>query len=79
MEKVLAKASPFFFEDIALIGRFVPVTSISPEIDLSTVDVRKSVFRRNAKIQHAEGVFIVDEEVGVKNGTLLNGKQIPKG
>ncbi len=61
------------------IGRFDPVTGLKPEVDLSPVDIHRSVSRRHAKIQLAGGVYQISEEVGALNGTLLNNRRLVAG
>lgn len=62
-----------------LIGRFDPVTNIRPDIDLTLHDVKKSTSRRHARIKLDVDGFKVKEEVGVTNGSKLNGKKIEAG
>lgn len=57
------------------IGRYDPVTGILPEIDLSQVDIRRSVSRRHARIALDGGSFLLSEETGVLNGTFINGRR----
>jgi CRP-like cAMP-binding protein len=61
------------------IGRTDPVTGILPDIDLTPVDVDRSVSRRHAKILKREGRFSILEEVGTINGTFVNDERIPTG
>ncbi len=67
------------FKEITLIGRQDPVTGITPDIDLTDEDVKRSVSRRHAKLIHSNGTFYLAEEVGTLNGTYVNGKRIPTG
>ena len=59
--------------DRNLIGRFDPVTGIKPEVDLTYEDDTRSVSRRHAIIFRKENEFFVQEEIGVLNGTYVNG------
>jgi pSer/pThr/pTyr-binding forkhead associated (FHA) protein len=61
------------------IGRFDPVTGLKPEVDLSAVDINRSVSRRHAKVQLVNGVYQISEEVGALNGTLLNNRRLVPG
>lgn len=61
------------------IGRFDPVTGLKPEVDLSPVDIHRSVSRRHAKIQLLNEVYQISEEVGALNGTLLNNRRLVSG
>ncbi len=62
------------------IGRSDPVTSIHPDIDLSTVDPKRSVSRRHARLRREEdGSFSVIEDVGTMNGTFVNGVRLSTG
>lgn len=61
------------------IGRRDPVTGIQPEIDLSPVDLQRSVSRRHAKIYRQDGKFFLIEEIGTVNGTFVNGSRVETG
>lgn len=63
----------------ALIGRYDPVTGTRPEIDLTQVDISRSVSRRHAKIVFADNGFQLSEEVGALNGTFVNGQRLTAG
>jgi len=60
-------------KDRNLIGRFDPVTGIRPEVDLTYEDDTRSVSRRHAVIFRRNNQFFVQEEIGVLNGTFVNG------
>jgi CRP-like cAMP-binding protein len=62
-----------------LIGRYDPVTEIRPEIDLSPVDVKRSVSRRHAHLTEKSGAWWLSEESGVLNGTFVNGIKLTAG
>jgi CRP-like cAMP-binding protein len=53
------------------IGRFDPETSASPEIDLFSVDVSRTLSRRHAHITRQIDRFYLAEEEGVRNGTYI--------
>jgi hypothetical protein len=65
--------------DVALIGRYDPVTGTRPEIDLTNVDLNRSVSRRHAKIVREDEAFVLSEEVGALNGTFVNGQRLTAG
>jgi CRP-like cAMP-binding protein len=62
-----------------LIGRYDPVTELKPDVDLSDLDLKRSVSRRHARILQGDEGYAVVEEVGALNGTFVNGKQIVTG
>ncbi len=67
------------YREISLVGRKDPVTGITPDVDLTEEDVKRSVSRRHAKIIFSNGQFYLAEEVGTLNGTFINSKRIPTG
>jgi CRP-like cAMP-binding protein len=67
------------YREISLVGRRDPVTGITPDVDLTDEDVKRSVSRRHAKLIFSNGQFYLAEEVGTLNGTFINGKRIPTG
>lgn len=60
------------------IGRMDPATGLSPDVDLTEVDPNKTTSRKHARIRLSEGTWEVMEELGVKNGTFVNGQKIPQ-
>ena len=77
----LTSGTAFFFSsgDETTIGRADPVTGILPDIDLTPVDLNRSVSRRHAKIVKSGDDYAVLEEVGTVNGTYVNDQRIPTG
>lgn len=65
--------------DDNLVGRYDPVTGIKPEVDLTYEDENRSVSRRHAIIFRKNGSFFVQEEIGVLNGTYVNGHKASPG
>ena len=65
--------------DRNLVGRYDPVTSIKPEVDLTYEDDNRSVSRRHAVILRRNNSFYVQEEIGVLNGTYVNGSKATAG
>ncbi|HYM60568.1 MAG TPA: cyclic nucleotide-binding domain-containing protein [Thermoanaerobaculia bacterium] len=76
-----ASGNAFFFSkgDETTIGRADPVTGILPDIDLTPVDLNRSVSRRHAKVIRSGAEYHVLEEVGTVNGTYVNDQRIPTG
>ncbi len=65
--------------EAARIGRFDPVTGSMPEIDLSRLDINRSVSRRHARIVFDGVSFVLSEEPGALNGTFINGQRLTPG
>ena len=63
----------------ALIGRYDPVTGDRPEIDLTSVDVGRSVSRRHARLLFRDGAYFLTEEVGALNGTFVMDRKVSSG
>jgi len=66
-------------ESETLIGRFDPVTQLKPDIDLTDLDLKRSVSRQHARILKSDRGYEVIEEVGALNGTFVNGTQLTSG
>ncbi len=66
-------------EGDTLIGRGDPVTGTTPDIDLSPLDPQRSTSRRHARIYPLGDKLYVMEEIGVLNGTFVNGSRIATG
>ena len=62
-----------------MIGRYDPVTEQSPDIDLTDLDLKRSVSRRHARLIKSEDGFSVVEEIGALNGTFVNGTKLDAG
>ncbi len=62
-----------------LIGRYDPVTEQSPDIDLTDLDLKRSVSRRHARVIHGNEGYTLVEEVGALNGTFVNGTKVEAG
>jgi pSer/pThr/pTyr-binding forkhead associated (FHA) protein len=65
--------------DDTLIGRFDPVTEQMPDVDLTPVDLKRSVSRRHARLVRTGDGFALTEEVGALNGTFVNGAKLDTG
>jgi pSer/pThr/pTyr-binding forkhead associated (FHA) protein len=63
----------------ALVGRYDPVTETQPEVDLTLIDIKRSVSRCHARLKLNEGVYSIVEEVGALNGTFVNGVKLITG
>ncbi len=62
-----------------LIGRYDPVIGIYPDIDISQYDPQKTVSRKHALITKEGNNFYIEEQIGVINGTYLNGEKLESG
>jgi pSer/pThr/pTyr-binding forkhead associated (FHA) protein len=62
-----------------MIGRYDPVTELKPDVDLTELDLKRSVSRRHARIVDSEEGLVVIEEVGALNGTFVNGTRLTAG
>lgn len=62
-----------------MLGRYDPVTEQKPDIDLTDLDLKRSVSRRHARIIRNEQGYAVLEEVGALNGTFVNGTKLVTG
>ena len=65
--------------DEAAIGRFDPVTGMRPEVDVSAIDINRSVSRHHARVQRGPNGYTLTEEVGSLNGTFVNGTRLVTG
>jgi len=62
-----------------LVGRYDPVTEMRPDVDLTQLDLKRSVSRRHALLQEGDGEYTITEEVGALNGTAVNGEKLVTG
>jgi CRP-like cAMP-binding protein len=62
-----------------MIGRYDPVTELKPDVDLTELDLKRSVSRRHARIVETDEGLVVIEEVGALNGTFVNGTRLTAG
>ena len=62
-----------------LVGRFDPVTELMPDVDLTQVDLKRSVSRRHARLVRTNDGYVLTEEVGALNGTFVNGTKLVTG
>lgn len=67
------------FGAAARLGRTDKVTGITPEVDLGGVPERNTVSRYHARLLFDSSAFQLVEEVGVKNGTFVNGQRLKSG
>jgi CRP-like cAMP-binding protein len=58
------------------IGRHDPVTGVTPDIDLSSLDPERTVSRKHAVIRSDEGALTVTEVNASTNGTFRNGVRL---
>jgi CRP-like cAMP-binding protein len=61
------------------VGRFDRVTGVSPDIDFTPIDTKKTLSRSHAKILREKGGFSIREDVATANGTFVNGHRLATG
>ncbi|MBP1643541.1 MAG: hypothetical protein H6Q03_2210 [Acidobacteria bacterium] len=61
------------------VGRFDPVTEMSPDVDLAELDVQRSTSRRHARLAARDGRFYLREEIGTANGTFVGTERLVTG
>ncbi|HEY3202680.1 MAG TPA: cyclic nucleotide-binding domain-containing protein [Thermoanaerobaculia bacterium] len=66
-------------EGDTLVGRADPVTGITPDVDLTPLDPQRSTSRRHAKLYQMGETYYLMEEIGVMNGTYVNGNRLATG
>jgi CRP-like cAMP-binding protein len=69
----------FAAQDETTVGRVDPVTGTQPEIDLSPVDLQRSVSRRHAQLYLKDSRVFVVEQIGTINGTFVNSVRVETG
>jgi len=62
-----------------LVGRFDPVTEQRPDVDLTELDLKRTVSRRHARIVQGPEGHTITEEIGALNGTAVNGTRLVAG
>ncbi len=62
-----------------VIGRYDPIIGIYPDIDISPYDPQKTVSRKHAIISREGNGTYIEEQIGVINGTFLNGEKLKSG
>lgn len=70
---------PLSAESENTVGRRDPVTGLQPAVDLTSLDPNKTTSRRHATLFFRSGQWHVREEVGVRNGTFVNGQRLATG
>jgi len=65
--------------DQIFIGRVDPATGFQPEIVLKGIDPKRTTSRRHARIIRRGEKLFLREEIGVNNGTYVNGKRLKTG
>jgi CRP-like cAMP-binding protein len=61
------------------IGRYDPVTQLRPDVDLTDLDLKRTVSRQHARVFRTPEGFAVVEEVGALNGTMVNETALTSG
>lgn len=59
------------WRSVSLVGRGDPSTGTVPDVDLTSLDERRAVSRRHARIEYRDGTFYVCD-LGSTNGTYVN-------
>lgn len=62
-----------------MVGRPDPVTGTTPEVNLGALDAQRMLSRRHAKLLLDGMTLFLREEVGVTNGTFVNGQRLRTG
>ena len=62
-----------------VIGRYDPIIGIYPDVDISPYDPQKTVSRKHAILTREGNGTYIEEQIGVINGTFLNGEKIKSG
>lgn len=62
-----------------MVGRPDPVTGTTPEVNLGALDTQRTLSRRHAKLLFEGATLFLREEVGVTNGTFVNGLRLRTG
>ena len=55
------------------------MTSLRPDIDLTELDLKRTVSRQHARIERTEAGHEIVEEVGALNGTSVNDERLTAG
>ncbi|MCD4751056.1 MAG: cyclic nucleotide-binding domain-containing protein [Thermoanaerobaculales bacterium] len=80
VEAVSGSVYPLADQRETTVGRVDPVTGIHPDVDLTSVDTKRSISRRHARIRREEnGTYSVVEDVAAMNGTFVNGVRLNVG
>lgn len=66
-------------ESTTLVGRLDPVTHLTPDIDLTDFDLKRTVSRQHARIVKTSEGFAVVEEAGALHGTFVNETRLTAG
>ena len=62
-----------------IVGRADRATGKVPDVDLTDLDVERTLSRKHAKIVKRNTAFFVCEEVSSRNGTFVNGQRLTRG
>ncbi len=66
-------------EGDTVVGRTGAPAGEAPDVDLTALDSQKTVSRRHARFYRVGGADYVMEEIGVANGTFVNGTRLATG
>lgn len=70
---------PLVADGESFIGRVDPSTGFTPTVELKPHDPQRSTSRRHARIVSRDGGYFLREEIGVANGTFVNGERVATG
>jgi len=71
--------SEFELQDTNVVGRFDRATGYTPEVDLSTLDTKRTLSRRHASITRDADGWHVSEPKPTGNGTFVNDARVGAG
>jgi cyclic nucleotide-binding protein/FHA domain-containing protein len=66
-------------EGDTVVGRADTAAGDAPDVDLAALDSQRTVSRRHARFYRVAGADYVMEEIGVVNGTFVNGTRLATG
>jgi pSer/pThr/pTyr-binding forkhead associated (FHA) protein len=69
----------FELQDTNVVGRFDRATGYTPEVDLSTLDTKRTLSRRHASITRDADGWHVSEPKPTGNGTFVNDARVGAG
>ena len=70
---------PLSGREETFIGRFDSSTGFQPDIELKPLDTSRSTSRRHARVRIQGHAYLLREEIGVANGTFVNGERLTTG
>jgi CRP-like cAMP-binding protein len=61
------------------IGRIDRSTGLKPDVDLTELDVQRTLSRQHARVTKRDGAFYIREDTPTRNGTFVNGTRLSPG